>query len=210
MRWIDVTVPIRNGMVRWPEHPPVVIKRRLSIDDGNDFNISTVSMSTHTGTHVDAPVHFIRGGKGLDEIPLECLIGPARVIEISDPVSIKPRELEQYNIERGDRVLFKTVNSALLWPEMEFLESYVHLTTESALYLADQGVLTVGVDYLSVAAVGEEAVPTHVALLERDILIIEGLYLADVQQGDYDLICLPLPLEGSDGAPARVILRHID
>lgn len=207
MTWIDVSVPIMNGMVNWPGDPPVEVGRRLKIEDGSDFNISFVKMSSHTGTHMDAPLHFIPGADGLEKMPIEAVVGPARVIEISDPVSIKVPELESNDIGAGMRVLFKTANSSRNWPELEFLEDYVYLEKESAEYLAGRGVLTVGVDYLSVSALGEEAVATHVALLGSGVWIIEGLYLEGVEPGEYDMACLPLPLVDADGAPARVIIR---
>ena len=205
--WIDITVPIRTGMVHWAGDPPVEVSRRLSIGVDSDFNISFLSMSSHTGTHMDSPLHFIRRGEGLERMPLDATMGPARVIEITDRVSIKPDELEPYGIEPGQRVLFKTENSARYWPDLPFQEEYVHISVEGARYLAERRISCVGVDYLSVAALGVEATEVHVTLLGAGIWIIEGLCLAGVQPGDYELACLPLPLQDADGAPARAIIR---
>lgn len=205
--WIDISVPIRNGMVTWPEDPPVELSRRLSIERGDDYNISFMSMSAHTGTHMDAPLHFIAGGAGLERMPLEATVGEARVIEIADPVSIKPDELSEHDIEPGQRVLFKTSNSARPWQDLPFIEDYVYLSVEGARWLAGRRVACVGADYLSVAGMGREATETHTLLLEAGIWIIEGLYLAGVSPGVYDLVCLPLPLQDADGAPARAIIR---
>jgi arylformamidase len=205
--WIDISVPIRNGMAHWPGDPAVEVSRRLSIEGGSDYNISTVFMSSHSGTHMDSPLHFISGGPGLERMPLDATMGPARVIEIVDPQSIKPEELDPHHIERGQRVLFKTANSARGWPEAPFLEDFVYLTSRGARYLADRGVACVGIDYLSIAGFEIDIVETHVALLEKGILIIEGLNLVGVEPGDYELACLPLPLQDADGAPARAAIR---
>ena len=209
MGWIDVTVPIRRGMVRWPGDPPVEVDRRLEIGRGSDLSISYLMMSSHTGTHMDAPLHFIQGGAPLDVMPLEAVVGPARIIEIRDPDSIKPAELEEHDIKPGERLLFKTANSSERWEGKEFMEEYVHITPESARLLAERGVMTVGVDYLSVAAPGPEAARVHVTLLSSGVWIIEGLYLGDAPPGECDLICLPLSVEGIEGAPARVIVRPL-
>lgn len=209
MDWIDVTVPIRKSMVRWPGDPPVEVDRRLEIGKDSDFNISYLMMSSHTGTHMDAPLHFVPDGLSLDRMPVDATVGPARIIEIRDPESIKPAELEEHDIKQGERVLFKTANSSLAWDEMPFMEDYVHITTESAELLAARKVLTLGVDYLSVAAPGPDAVPVHVTLLEAGIWIIEGLYLGDAPPGACQMVCLPLLVEGIEGAPARVIVRPV-
>jgi arylformamidase len=207
--WIDISVSIMSGMVTWPEDPPVEISRRLSIERGDDYNISFVSMSAHTGTHMDAPLHFIAAGAGLERMPLDATVGKARVIEIADPVSIKPDELSGNGIEPGERVLFKTSNSDRPWPEQPFMEDYVYLSVEGARWLAGSGVACVGADYLSIAGMGPQAAQTHTLLLEAGIWIIEGLYLAGVSPGDYELACLPLPLRDADGAPARAIIRPL-
>ena len=113
--WIDVSVPLRTGMVHWPDNPPVRIERMLDIEHGDAANVSTISLGSHTGTHMDAPIHFVPGGAGMDRMPLDATIGQARVIEIQDPISIKPDELDPHGIDRGERVLFKTQNSTRRW-----------------------------------------------------------------------------------------------
>ena len=208
--WIDVSVPLRTGMVHWPDNPPVAIERMLDIERGDVATVSQLSMGVHTGTHMDAPRHFFRTGKGIDTMPLTAAIGRARVIEIHDPESIKPEELRPYQIQRGERILFKTRNSARCWQTNDFVEDFVYISQEAARYLAAQYVQTVGVDYLSVGGFYRDGVETHHALLEAGIWIIEGLNLAHVQPGIYELICLPVKIEGSDGAPARAILRLIE
>ena len=207
--WIDVSVPLRSGMVHWPDNPPVKIERMLDIEHGDAANVSTISMGSHTGTHMDAPLHFVRGGKGLDEMPLEATIGHARVIEIHDPESVKPNELRPHEIRSGERILFKTRNSARRWYEEAFIEDFVYVSQEAARYLAALEVLTVGTDYLSVGGFVKDGVETHQALLGAGIWVIEGLDLSQVEPGRYELICLPLKVKGGDGAPARAILRSI-
>jgi arylformamidase len=208
--WIDVSVPLRTGMVHWPDNPPVLIEQVQGIERGNVANVSRLSLGVHTGTHMDAPIHFLRTGKGIDTMPLSATIGLARVIEIRDPESIKPEELRPHGIKRGERVLFKTRNSARCWHTDDFVEDFVYISQEAARYLAAQEVQTVGVDYLSVGGFFKDSVETHHALLEAGIWIIEGLNLSNVVPGIYDLICLPLKIEGSDGAPSRAILRFVE
>ena len=208
--WIDVSVPLHSGMVHWPDNPPVRIEYMLHMSRGDICNVSTLSMGSHTATHMDAPFHFLPQGKWLHEMPLDAAIGRARVIEIRDPESIKPGELRSHNIRLGERLLFKTKNSTRCWKTDTFVEDFVYLSQEAARYLASVGVLTVGIDYLSVGGYTKDGVETHRALLEADIWIIEGLDLSQVEPGMYELICLPLRIDGSDGAPARAILRKAD
>lgn len=208
--WIDVSVPLRTGMVHWPDNPPVTIDRMLNIEHGDVANVSMLSMGAHTGTHMDAPIHFFPTGKGIDTMPLTAAIGQARVIEIRDPESIKPEELRAYSIQRAERILFKTRNSARCWQTNDFVKDFVYISQEAARYLAAQQVQTIGVDYLSVGGFFKDGVETHHALLGAGIWIIEGLNLSNVQPGLVELICLPLKMEGSDGAPARAILRPIE
>jgi arylformamidase len=205
--WIDVSVPLRTGMVHWPDNPPVSIERVQDIERGDVANVSRLSLGVHTGTHMDAPIHFFRTGKGIDSMPLTATIGQARVIEIRDPESIKPEELHSYGIKRGERVLFKTRNSTRCWQTEDFVEDFVYISQEAARYLAAQQVQTVGVDYLSVGGFFKDGVETHHALLGAGVWIIEGLNLSNVEPGIYELICLPLKIEGSDGAPSRAVLR---
>ena len=208
--WIDVSVPLRSGMVHWPDNPPVSIERMLDIERGDVANVSKLSLGAHSGTHIDAPLHFFRTGNGLDAMPLTATIGRARVIEIRDPESIKPEELRPYQIQRGERVLFKTRNSTRCWHTDDFVEDFVYISQEAARYLVVQQVQTIGVDYLSVGGFFTDGVETHHALLEAGIWIIEGLNLSEVEPGIYELICLPLKIKESDGAPARAILQFVE
>jgi arylformamidase len=205
-KWIDVSVPLRTGMVRWPGDPGVAITPFKAIERGGSSNVSLISMSAHTGTHMDAPLHFFVGGKGLDTMPLEATIGPARVIGIRDRESVKVPELRPHRIRRGERILFKTFGSAQRWRKPDFDENYVYITSEAARFLAARGVRTVGVDYLSVGGYRKDSAETHRVLLGAGIWIIEGLNLSRVKPGRYELVCLPLRIANSDGAPARAAL----
>jgi len=208
--WIDVSVSLHTGMAHWPDNPPVQIEYMLHMSRGDICNVSTLSLGSHTGTHMDGPFHFLPEGKGLHEMPFDAAIGRARVLEISDPESIKPDELRLHKIRQGERLLFKTLNSSRCWQTDTFIEDFVYISQEAARYLASVGVKTVGIDYLSVGGDTKDGVETHRALLEADIWIIEGLDLSQVEPGTYELICLPVKIDGSDGAPARAILRKED
>jgi arylformamidase len=192
--------------VHWPDNPPIELVRTMDMAKGDPATVSRLSLGVHTGTHVDAPVHFVADGAGVDAIPLDRLLGEARVVEVGEGPSIGAAQLSAVDPRPGERLLFKTRNSTRCWKTDRFLSDFVHLSPEAAALLADRRVLTVGIDYLSIAGM-EEGVPTHVALLEKGICIIEGLDLSSVQPGSYELICLPLRLAGADGAPARVLLR---
>jgi arylformamidase len=208
--WIDVSVPLYTGMVHWPDNPPVQIERMLDMAHGDICNVSTLAMGSHTGTHMDGPRHFLQTGKGLDEMPFDATLGLARVIEIRDPESIKPGELHPLAIQQGERLLFKTQNSTRCWKADTFVEDFVYVSHEAADYLASLKVRTVGVDYLSVGGYTRDGLETHRALLEAGIWIIEGLDLSQVEPGIYELICLPLKIAQSDGAPARAIVRKAE
>ncbi len=204
---IDISVTLKSGMVHWPGDPPVKITGTHSISKGDAANVSKIDMGSHTGTHMDAPYHFIPAGKKIDQMPLDAVVGEARVIEIRDKKSVKPEELRRHNIRRGERILIKTVNSSRCWKKNSFAEDFVYISLEAAKFLAERRIRAVGVDYLSVGGYKEDGSATHRALLKSGIWIIEGLNLSGVKAGKYELICLPLKFWHGDGAPARAILR---
>jgi len=205
--WIDISVALRSGMVHWPDNPPVKIERMKDMDKGAVCNVSVMSLGAHTGTHMDAPLHFIKNGKSLDKLPLEATIGPARVIEIKDREVVRRDELRRHNLRRGERILLKTRNSSRCWKTDAFVEDFVYISREAAQHLVDRGIRTIGVDYLSVGGFHHDGLETHRILLGAQIWIIEGINLAQVKPGKYELVCLPLKVLGSDGAPARALLR---
>lgn len=206
--WLEVSAPVHSGMQHWPGEPEVSIYRIASISEGKDANVSGLSMSAHTGTHMDAPLHFFSGGKDISQIPFETLIGEAQVIEVKNPLSVDLPDITDYDIRPGDRVLFKTANSNKEWFNMDFSTNYTGLSARAAKYLAERKVVLVGIDFLSIGSYKEDE-EVHRALLGSGIWIIEGLWLKDIPEGAYDLICLPLRLPGSDGAPARAVLKRI-
>lgn len=209
MTWLDVSVPLRDGMLHWPGDPPVGITRVKDIDKGNSANLSLVSMGVHSGTHVDVPVHFIADGKGVDEVELSALVGRARVIEIRHAECITVDELRQNRVRRGERILFKTRNSSNSWYEGPFNQDFVYLSDEAAQYLVDRGVRLAGADYLSMGSYRHGGRTVHRLLLSSGAYIVEGLNLFGIAPGIYDMVCLPLKLVGGDGAPARAILRPV-
>ena len=207
MTWIDVSVPLTSGMVHWPGEPAPNFERISEIATGGGANVTFCRMVAHTGTHMDAPLHFLENGLGMDSFPLQYGIGRARLIEISNVDVITRRDLEGRGIERADRLLLKTRNSRLQWTTLEFQKNYVGIDSSAAQFLVDAGVVLVGVDYLSIGMYEQDNERTHKILLGGGVWIVEGLALGAVQEGIYDFICLPLRIVGSDGSPARVVLR---
>jgi arylformamidase len=204
----DVTVSIRAAMPVYEGDPAVEIAAWSALAKGDSANVSFLHFGAHTGTHVDAPAHFIEGARKIDSLPLETLIGPARVIRVPDNLTeIDSNFLAGCNLDGVERVLFHTRNSAF-WNE-GFRKDFTHLLPEAAEKLVEMGVKLVGTDYLSIEKFHSGHHRTHLALLSKGVVIIEGLNLSEVPTGDYELICLPLKIaEGSgDGAPARVVLR---
>jgi arylformamidase len=210
IEWIDVSIPLHNGMVNWPGDAPFHRLETLKIANGDPCNLSQFCSSAHIGTHMDAPRHFLAQGHGMESMPIDATIGPARVIAIQDPDLIRVEELERHRLGPGERILFKTRNSDHLWKTNDFQEEFVHIPQGTAAYLADLKVRTVGVDYLSVGGYETDSAETHQALLSAGIWLIEGLNLGHVEPGEYELVCLPLKLVGSDGAPARAVLRRLN
>ncbi len=208
MKIWDISLTISPNLPTWPGDPRAIIERVSAIASGANANVSRMDMGVHTGTHVDAPLHFIDGSSAVEAMRLDVLIGPARVVQVGDDVNVITREvLEKLDIPQGTaRVLFKTRNSQY-WAERigEFQTDFVGIDESGSKYLVEKGVHLVGVDYLSVAPY-KQSRPTHEVLLGAHMVIVEGLDLSEVQPGEYQLICLPLKIEGSDGAPARAVL----
>jgi arylformamidase len=207
--WIDVSVPLYTGMVHWPGDPEFHSELAKGLGQGDVCNLTRISTSAHIGTHMDAPRHFIPDGEGIDQMPIDAVVGLCRVIEIKDRQAICPGELDPHRLRPHERILFKTRNSEQAWQTDQFIEDFVYISKEAAQYLAERRVKTVGVDYLSVGGFATDGVETHQALLGAKIWIIEGLNLSGVKPGQYELVCLPIKLLGSDGAPARAILRPV-
>jgi arylformamidase len=204
---LDVSVPLAQGLPTYPGNPEFELQPIKRISDGGSSNVSRLVMGTHTGTHVDAPRHFIDDGTGVDELPLNLLIGRARVIELPGRGPITADDLSAAGLREDIRVLLKTHNSSL-WNTGTFHEEYAHLSAAGARYLVEQGVKVVGIDYLSIEQFKSSGAPAHKTLLSNGVVVIEGLNLSEADPGMYELYCLPLRISGGDGAPARVVLKR--
>ncbi len=211
MKIYDITVPISDATPIYKGDPGVEITSFKAMSDDSSANVSRISLGVHTATHVDAPNHFIDGSLRVHEMDPYKLIGPCRVVEIAlDVIAIEPEHIGDIN--GVNRVLFKTRNSAF-WsePEKGFRTDFTHITPATATMLAENGVVLVGIDYLSIEKSGSSGHPVHVTLLEREIVVLEGLDLREITAGDYEIICAPLKYDGAngDGAPARTFLRTV-
>jgi arylformamidase len=204
----DVSVLIDSNMPVWPGDPAVVVELANSMDRGDAFNGTRLALSAHTGTHVDAPRHFLKDGSTVDVMPLEVLTGPCYVTQLPDDIDeISADVLERVAIGSDTtRLLFGTRNSRL-WAggQTEFQRDFVAVSQDGAEWLVTHGIKLVGIDYLSVASF-DEPKPTHLTLLNAGMIILEGLDLSRVPRGFYTLYCLPMKIKGADGAPARTIL----
>jgi arylformamidase len=203
----DITLPISPSLPVWPGDPPVSLPRVAKMEEGEICNLTRLEISAHTGTHVDAPFHFLPEGSTVESLDLQVLIGPALVVHLPDVSLITAADLEDAAIPQGTRrLLLKTRNSEQ-WAQnpTAFNPNYVAIAPDAAEWLVARGIRLVGVDYLSVAPF-EEVEPTHKILLAAEVIIVEGLNLAAVPPGAYTLYCLPLKIPAADGAPARAVL----
>lgn len=208
-RLIDISLPLRDGMICWPGDPVPHVTRAQDMGRGDRLNVTRLDMAAHSGTHLDAPLHFLRRGESIDQMPLDATVGPARVLPIANPEAVTAEELAGWDIQRGERILLRTANSARDWWEEPFCEQFVYIAADGARHLAERGVKSVGIDYLSVDGFDRDLNETHKTLLGAGVWVIESLDLTRVEPGQYELICLPLRLMGADGAPARALLRPL-
>ena len=210
MKILDVTLTLHEGMPLWPGDEALVLRKAASIEAGDGVNITSLHMCAHTGTHVDAPFHFVANGSTVDQMELEVLVGETLVVEVPAGVKVIDADvIASLPIAAGtERLLFKTSNSDL-WEQKsgEFQPAFVGVDLSAAKELIRRGIKLCGIDYLSIAPFNASE-PTHVALLTAGIIVVEGLDLRAVNPGVYNMICLPLKLLGADGAPARVILTR--
>jgi arylformamidase len=210
-KYYDISVPIRPDLSVWEGDPPVIIRSAASIERGDIANVSRLEIGAHTGTHIDAPVHFVPGRKGIDKLDLDMLIGLTYVADLSDAIhEIRVEDFHRSGIPDGTRrLLCKTSNSSL-WSKIPstFYRDFIGISADGAQWLIDHGIGLVGIDYLGIErfAMVENGAPTHHKLLEAEIIIVEGLNLSDVPAGEYMLLCLPIKIQNSDGAPCRAIL----
>lgn len=205
-RIYDISVPIRTGGLVYPGNPEIDVSLQQAVAKGAGANVSFVRFGSHTGTHADAARHFFDDGQTVDKIPLERLIGPALLLAFPDDLrAVGAADLKKQDLNGETRILLRTRNSALL-SQKEFVKDYTYLAPDGAQYLVDNGVELVGIDYLSIEQFHSGHHMTHRTLLEKSVVILEGLDLSAPPPGKYQLICLPLRIEGCDGAPARAVL----
>lgn len=195
--WIDISVPLVPGLPQWPGDPLLETHRIASLAAGDEANVTALSLCAHTGTHIDAPLHYFAGGADVASLSLDALIGPAHVTPLDNPWPA------------AERILFRTANSAAPWWQKTFQPDFVSLTPAHARQLVERNVRLVGIDYLSIGNDSPQGAETHRILLAAGIIIVEGLDLTQVEPGPYHLICLPLRLIGADGAPARAVLQPL-
>jgi len=207
MKLIDVSVPLDPSLASYPGNVPFSLEANKRLANGDSSNVSALHMSAHSGTHVDAPRHFFDEAPGTEALPLEMLIGRTRVIEVRTRGGITADDLRGIDLAEDVRLLIKTPNSRL-WGDPTFHGDYIGVTESAARYLVEHGIKVVGVDYLSVEVFHTPGAPAHHVLLGGGTIVIEGLNLRDVDPGIYEMYCLPLRIVGSDGAPARVVLRR--
>lgn len=201
----DITVPLSPTLPVYPGDPSVSFDPVTRIARGDTANVTRITLTTHSGTHLDVPSHCRDGGATVDHLPLSLLLGKARVLDLRGTGAIGRRELARLPVRGEERVLLLTDNS-LLWESPGFQDDFTHLTEEGATYLIEAGIRLVGIDYLSIEGIAS-GITVHRMLLDAGVVILEGINLAEVEPGEYELICLPLKVAGGDGAPARAILR---
>ena len=204
----DITLAFRSDLPLWPGDPVPIVSLMKSQEGGDPCNVTRLDTGVHFGTHLDAPSHFIRGGKAVEELNLDLLIGPCFVGEILGVKEITPKHLETLSIPSGTkRLLIKTDNSAR-WnnPKHQFDQEYVALTATAAQWVVDKGIGLIGIDYLSIQLFADVESTTHLVLLGAEVIIVEGLDLREISSGSYNLICLPMKIAGADGAPVRAVL----
>jgi arylformamidase len=204
----DISVSIAQDLPVWPGDPQVILERTSNLEAGDEANVTFLRMSAHTGTHLDAPNHFLSNGITIDEINPEVLIGPAQVVAIPDNCSrITSRIISGLSLITGvERILFKTINSSFWEKNAGFQKDFTAITADGAQSLVEKNLKIIGVDYLSISPYDDTATP-HQIFLRAGVIILEGINLAHVPEGIYELICLPLKIKGADGAPARAVLR---
>ena len=208
MKIYDISLSLSANTVRWVTAQPFELIERKRMSRGDSNNSSSIHTSAHAGTHVDAPFHFVPNGRTIESMPLELFIGPARVCAVESTGQITASDIAGLNLSGEKRVLFKTRNSSLL-QQPAYDASFVAFSVDGAQALVELDVQLVGLDYLSVAR-ADEQVPVHRAFLDHDIVLLEGVDLSDVPPGRYELICPPVKLASSDGAPCRAILRELE
>jgi len=208
MNFIDISIPIKHGMMVYPGDPEPVISLVKDMEGDDDYNISKIDTCLHAGTHIDVPSHIVPNGETIGRVELERFCGKCRVLDKHDIPVIKAADLEVHELEKGDRILFKTRNSGFL-NRGEFTKDYTYIDATGANYLKNAGISLVGIDYLSVESFYSTDFKTHRILLENNIIILESINLFHVEAGEYFLFAAPINVFDSEGAPARAILMNL-
>jgi arylformamidase len=205
---VDVSLPLETGLAAWPGSTGFSLTWVDRMEDGHECNNSRIACDTHIGTHIDAPLHFVKNGRSVDQIPPDLLIGSCRLVDLSGRTQINAETLASLALTSDTRRLLLKTDNSNLWQagEKKFRKSFVHLTEDGADWLVRFGISLVGIDYLSIGSY-DNGLKTHQILLEANIVILEGLDLSASEAGLYEMICLPLKIIGAEGAPARVVLR---
>jgi len=206
--YFDISVGLSPNLVVWPGDAPVQLSKQASLKSGDGFEMSRLVLSTHAGTHVDPPLHFVPGGATADQLDLRKCLGLTLVAALPGRSLIQKKDIASYDWRRFRRVLFKTKNSSFNW-NGAFQRNFTSLSEDAAEFLIEKGVQLVGIDYLSIEAENNPDFPVHHKLLENEIIILEGINLSAVPPGIYNLVCLPLKIEKGDGAPTRALLFPI-
>ena len=209
MPLLDVSLRLSHDLPTYPGNAPFEFQSVKRMARGDSSNVSALTLGTHTGTHVDAPRHFYPDGPGVDQLPLDVLVGPARLLHYPGVAAVTANHLQNVDLHGITRVLLRTDNSHT-WAagEREFNPGFVYLAEDGARLLVERGIRLVGIDYLSIERYKAPGAPTHHELLGHGVVVIEGLDLSAAEPGDYELLCLPLKVGDGDGAPARVLLRQ--
>jgi arylformamidase len=208
-RVIDISRKVKKGMTVWPGDGGINIYRKASIKEGDSCNVSSIDMGLHTGTHIDAPLHYFDELQDIASLDLSMYIGYVSIFELDVKDCISEDDIKEFNIEKGDVVFFKTGNSEILETE-GFVKDFIYLDKSASEYLLKKGIKTVGIDYLSVDGYHTKGFHSHNILLSNGIGVIEGLFLKDVNSGKYFFSCLPLRIEGADGSPVRGVLLELE
>ena len=211
--WIDISYPLSENMHFWPQDPiPPDIKNNHSETEFGTISMTQMTINTHHGTHIDAPRHFFADGTTIDKMPIDAIMGPARVIQLKDTESVKAEELKRHDIQIGERILLKTVNSiSSYYQQSRFVEDFVYISDDAAQFLVDKKISVIGIDYLAVGSFKDRGclINVHRSLLGNGIWIIEALDLSGVEPGEYEIICLPIRVHQGDAGQARAIIRPL-
>ncbi|HET7119893.1 MAG TPA: cyclase family protein [Solirubrobacterales bacterium] len=210
MKLIDISRPLDARMPGWPGETPFHREQTSSVGGGDAATVSNLVGCAHTGTHVDAPAHFIADGAGLGELPLEPWIGRCRVVRHGEDRDVTAADLDGWGLEGVERLLLRTENASRWDDAPEFREDYLAIDAGAARWIVDHGLKLIGIDYLSIETFEGGDFPVHRTLLGAEVAILEGIRLDHVEPGDYELIALPLPVADGDGSPVRAILRTLD